>query len=149
MLCSAAAIGQVQNTMQRRLQRVSEPRETITSVAAATDTVTPDTSMIRLAGFDKTLTATREAFFVTNRMAGTIKELRIRISYHDMRGRQLHEATHTLTTDIPAGATRQLTIPAWDRQHSFYYHRSVRPRRQATPFDVKCTIEMAAVTLNQ
>ena len=147
--CMPDAVAQQQNTMQRKLQRVTSVSGE-QAIKARRDTVMmPDSAMVRLAGFDKTIGATSEAFFVKNGMDGNICSLRVRISYFDMQGRQLHEVVHTVSADIPAGQTRQVAVPTWDKQHSFYYCRSVRPRRQATPFDVKCRVESVVVSSGQ
>ena len=55
----------------------------------------------------------------------------------------LHSASHNVGADIPAGETRQMSIPSWDKQFSFYYRRSTTSQRaeQATPYDVSIKVD--------
>lgn len=112
-----------------------------------TDSIIADTSLISISGYDKPLRATRETFFVTNRYACTITAITITFNYYDLQGRQLHAVTRSIKYEIPPGETRQLYIPAWDKQQAFYYHLSPQPRRSATPYTVK--YDISAVTLRQ
>lgn len=99
----------------------------------------PITDSIYLAGYDKPLRSTRESLFVTNRSDRDIDGLVIETEYRDMAGRQLHKRTVTISCDIPAGETRRVDFRSWDRQQSFYYRLSPKPKRsQATPYDVTC-----------
>lgn len=107
------------------------------------DTIVPDSSDISIAGYDKPVNASKETFFVINRTSRTITSLTITLSYVDMRGRQLHQATHTVECDIPPHQTRMTAVPSWDRQRSFHYHLSGKPRKQSTPYDVSCRIDSA------
>ncbi|MDE6010695.1 MAG: hypothetical protein K2F87_04505, partial [Muribaculaceae bacterium] len=66
--------------------------------------------------------------------------LTVEIEYRDMSGRMLHRREVDLETDIPAGETRMVSIPALDRQKTMYYHRSRPPRNGGMPFDVDMTI---------
>lgn len=95
---------------------------------------------ILLSGYDKPINASRETFFITNRTDSVLSSLTIMFTYSDMTGRLLHKATHSIPCDIPPGETRSVSVPAWDRQHSFYYHKSAVPRRKSTPFAVTHTI---------
>ncbi len=101
------------------------------------DSITPDSTKVIIAGYDKPLTSRRESFFVTNYYDKEIKALEITLNYYDLSGHQLHSETKTIDCNIPTGETRLLYIPSWDKQFSFYYYQSSRPRRQATPFMVK------------
>ena len=92
---------------------------------------------IRFYGFDKTATSGVESFFISNGLDEAISRLEIEITYSDMKGRQLHKRTAGIDCDIPAGETKRTDIKSWDTQKSFYYYRSAKPRRQATPFKVK------------
>jgi len=55
----------------------------------------------------------------------------------------LHSASHNVGADIPAGETRQMSIPSWDKQFNFYYRRSATSQRaeQATPYDVSIKVD--------
>lgn len=100
---------------------------------------------IRFYGFDKTVGASKESFFIINGSDTTLTSAIVEITYFDMHRRQLHQATMPIDCIIPAGETRRVDIKSWDTQKSFYFHQSAKPRRQATPFDV--TIRLKSVTL--
>lgn len=100
---------------------------------------------IRFYGFDKTVTGSQESFFISNALESHVNGMEILITYFDMKGRQLHRRRVSLDCNIPSGETIRTDIKSWDTQKSFYYHRSVKPRRQATPFEV--SIELLSVTL--
>lgn len=117
-------------------------------VSEADTIVAPADSLIRLSGYDKTLRANRESFFVTNGLPDsvTVIELCLTFDYMDLSGRQLHRLTRTVKCDVPSGQTRNLSVPSWDRQHTFYYYMSPAPRRvQATPYMVRSTVERVVV----
>lgn len=92
---------------------------------------------IRFYGFDKTVSSNLESFFISNNLDSEIQEIEIEITYFDMKGRQLHKRNVSIDTKIPPHETVRTDIKSWDTQKSFYFHQSAKPRRQATPFDVK------------
>lgn len=100
---------------------------------------------IRFYGFDKTVTSNQESFFITNGLDEAISGMEVVITYTDLKGRQLHRRTVSLDCHIPARETKRVDTKSWDTQKSFYYNKSVKPRRQATPFDVR--LELLSVTL--
>lgn len=107
------------------------------------DSVTaPDriASLIRLSGYDKPISASREAMHVSN-LSDSLKVVGIvlAVEYLDTKGRELHRRTVTLYDIIDPGHTELVTFPTWDVQRSFYYILSAKPRRQATPYDIRCT----------
>ncbi|MDE6633071.1 MAG: hypothetical protein K2K23_08745 [Muribaculaceae bacterium] len=95
---------------------------------------------IRFYGFDKTVTSSMESFFISNSLDSEIQEPEIEITYFDMQGRQLHKRNVYLDTTVPPHETVRTDIKTWDTQKSFYFHKSVKPKRQATPFSVKITL---------
>lgn len=101
---------------------------------------------VRFYGFDKTVASNLESFFINNGLDSDIEGMEIDIFYNDMKGRRLHRRNVNLDCSIPAGETIRTDIKSWDSQKSFYFHQSVRPKRQATPFDVK--IELTSLTLS-
>lgn len=104
-----------------------------------TDTL--HTCRVKLYGYDKTREATHESIFATNHDTMPLTRLTIMIDYRTTDGRQLHRRKVDINCSIPAGETRRLDFPTWDRQHTFYYHRSPAPKRaQATPYTVACTV---------
>lgn len=121
------------------------PRISLASDSIAfCDSVRP---AIRFYGFDKTINSTNESFFISNGLKGPLTGMDVQITYYDMKGRQLHKRNVRIDTAIPAGETIRTDIKSWDSQKSFYFHKSAKPRRQATPFDVK--IELLSVSLNE
>lgn len=93
---------------------------------------------ITLRGYEKTRDATQESLFGTNNSSKTLTLLCLAIEYRDEKGRQLHRRTVKIPCQIPAGETRLLNFPSWDKQHTFYYRHSPAPKRaQASPYDVK------------
>lgn len=112
------------------------------SAAAVFDTIpSPAPETVRLSGYDKPLGSRVESLFVSNRLDRDIIALEITLTYRDLQGRTLHEATRRVRADIPAAATRRIQFPSWDTQNSFYYRHSRRPRTaNVTPYDVTCTV---------
>ena len=102
---------------------------------------------VRFYGFDKTIGSSMESFFITNGLDSSIEGMEISITYYDMKGRQLHRRDTRIDCYVAAGETIRTDIKSWDTQKSFYFHRSVKPKRQATPFDVK--IELVSIDLNR
>lgn len=124
----------------------SEPTDSIISLA--TDSLTFVEIIrpaIRFYGFDKTTTSNLESFFISNSLDSEISGMEIQITYFDMQGRQLHKRKVSIDCSIPAGETMRTDIKSWDIQKSFYYHKSAKPKRQATPFTTK--IELLSLTL--
>lgn len=101
---------------------------------------------IRFYGFDKNVGSAMESFFITNNLDSTISGLNVRITYTDLKGRQLHRRDARLDCELPPHETIRTDIKSWDTQKSFYYHRSLKPKRQATPFDVR--IELLSIILS-
>ena len=100
--------------------------------------------LIRFYGFDKTITSSIESFFISNGLQDTLTGLEVEITYSDMKGRQLHKRSVHVDCDIPSGETKRIDIKSLDTQKSFYFHKSLRPKRQATPYDV--TLRPLSVT---
>lgn len=124
-------------------------RTTAVTAAPATDIACdtiafPGTDSIVVAGFEKTLRATKESMIVTNNTSREITAIGLDITYLDMKGRMLHRTTRSiqLPEGLPPGESRMVSIPSFDRQGLFYYHHSPKPRRatQATPFRVAVTV---------
>lgn len=110
--------------------------------AAPFDTVrVVSQSDIRLSGYDKPLNSRKESLFVTNKTGRELTAVGIRLTYTDMSGRMLHEEVRFIRADIPAGDTRRVEFPSWDRQCSFYYHKGRQPRvANVTPYKVSCKV---------
>lgn len=125
---------------QARKQHTGPSRVTAPSAEIeAFDTIRTHLDSIRLSGYDKPNHAVREAFFVTNSHPDSIEitEINVTLTYLDLKGRMLHEVTRTIKCQVPAGKTRRIEIPSWDRSCAFHYYRSATPKRRAsTPYRV-------------
>lgn len=115
---------------------------------AGADTLTTGLdSLLSFAGYDKPLTSSRETIHVTNLSDSlTVNSVTIEITYLDRKQRQLHKRQVTLDLMLSPGETTLAAFPTWDSQHSFYYIRSVKPRRQATPYTITVAPLSATVT---
>lgn len=100
---------------------------------------------IRFYGFDKTISSPVESFFAVNETDLSITGMELDITYFDMKGRKLHRRQVEIDCDLPSGETKRCDVKSWDTQKSFYFYQSVKPKRQATPFNVK--IELLSVSL--
>lgn len=114
------------------------------AAVAAVDTIAqPEPHAVDINGYDKPLRSSRETFFATNNGKNNIAGIAFTISYFDTSAQLMHKTHHNVSTDIPAGETRQIAVRSWDKQQAFYYNRSTVPVRaaQATPYDVKIEID--------
>ena len=118
------------------------------TTAAAPDTLTLAPGAVKPYGYDKPLTATREAVFLTNRSGATLTGVELDITYFDMQGRELHRRRVWVDCNIPPEATRRVEFYTWDARKSFYYHGGKHPRTdRVTPYTVTVTA-VRAVTIN-
>lgn len=124
----------------QKTTRAKLKTEADTPVAIA-DTLLLDSGMVVISGYEKELRSTVESFFITNKGPKDLNNITLTITYMDMAGRKLHERTEDISVPLPAGDTRMVRIPSWDRQKVWYYYLSNRPRTrsQATPFRVALT----------
>lgn len=95
---------------------------------------------ITFSGYSKTLNDANETFFVTNETPFHISRLCVKFTYSTPDGTMIHEEFHDINCDIPAAATRQISVRSFDRQHNFYYHLGKKPKRSATPYKVAYTL---------
>lgn len=142
IMCSAFTSQAHERTTRKGLKI----KTSITSPKKPTTTIDRDTifingkNAVKLSGYDKPLRSRTETLFATNQTTDTIRAITLRITYLDMHRRQLHSAQHTVAVTIPPQSTRQISFRSWDKQLSFYYILSAKPRSgTATPYDVKCT----------
>lgn len=132
------------NARRRRTTRgnVSVRSGQLPAVVPATDTIVrPDSSCVRLFGYDKPLRSNRETVFVANHTDRDISSLSLTTQYIDGQGRQFHEVTRRIDADIPAGSTRKVDFRSWDAQQSFYYVGSKRSRAAGTPYSVRQSVD--------
>ena len=130
------------NSVNRRLKRVPQPTSETT---VPFDTVAAE-GLVRFSGYEKTLRSNRETMFVTNLSEREIGGVWFGISYLDTSGRLLHKASHRRHVSIPPGETRRIDIPSWDKQCTFYYTGSPRPRISAIPYDITITPDTLLLT---
>lgn len=96
---------------------------------------------VKIYGYDKTLNSNYESFFIQNNSEHHISELELTLKYFDTLGNCIHQRNIKLKTDLPQHSTRQLYTSAWDKQKTFYYVNTRKPRRvKATPYDVEISI---------
>jgi len=126
-----AALAQRRNTMSGRLKPVPA------AVSQVFDSVPAAHGDLTFSGYDKRLRSARETMFVTNNTGTDICQIIFHIDYSDMQGRQLHRRRCVCRLDLPAGGTRCVDIPTWDRQGSFYFHGSRRSRNPGVPYAIK------------
>ena len=101
---------------------------------------------IRFAGYDKTLNSSKESFLVLNESLVDIKSMTIRLTYKDMSDRMLHSRKITVEEEIPHGETRKIDVSSWDTQKTFYYYRSIPPKRDAAPY--KITFSLLSISFD-
>lgn len=132
-------------------KKIRTTRHSLTASHQATDSVaragsvTVCDSAVALHGFDKPLYSLYESVLATNRLDKAVSAVFLTVEYLDRKGRQLHKRSCRIAADIPSGETRLLKFASWDRQHSFYYEKSRRPRVEATRFSVICTVDSVEV----
>ncbi|MCM1293185.1 MAG: hypothetical protein NC230_06380 [Bacteroides sp.] len=132
-----------QKTTRRKLKSKTGTEVSAASIKTIADTlIGDDCAIARLSGYDKPLRSNNESIFVTNTGEKRITALTLNIEYIDQSGRMLHSRKLTINCDIPSGETRMLTFKSWDKQHSFVYLRSTKPKRSDhTVYDIRCKVE--------
>lgn len=138
-------------TIQGPLRSITASEHTLsgsTPSCGISDTIiiTPAThnpdSITRLSGYDKPISASRETLHISNLTDTlTITGIDFAIRYLDRKGRELHRRTVSLHHTVDPRHTELATFPTWDIQRSFYYILSIKPRRQATPYDIDIHID--------
>lgn len=137
-----AASSTAQTTTRRSLKPLKKPATEKARSVRSNDTLKADTAWFRIFGYEKTLRSTSESFFVTNLSTDTVSGVGGTIDYRTLGDSQLHKRDFSSSTLIPPGQTRQITLPAWDKQKVWYYHLSPAPRggTRATPYKVGISI---------
>jgi hypothetical protein len=140
VMCAVCVCASADDTMSRGLhvsRAVQEARH-----AAPPDTLRGAVcDSVILSGYDKPLRASRETIFATSSLDAAVTVVGIRLRYKDMAGRVLHERTVCVRVFVAPGETRMLSIPTWDTNRSFFYHRGPRPRVSGvTPYDVEAAV---------
>lgn len=141
LLAALALTASVLSAQKRKVPATAE-RHLVKGAATVVRDTVYDPDSLTVAGFEKLLRDRRESMFIINSGSRHISALGMKIVYRDMKGRMLHTATHSVAVDLPAGETRRVEVPAFDRSGVWYYHLSPLPprARRATPFKVAVTI---------
>lgn len=125
------------NTSRGRLRALTDPA----GVPDSCVVLTVGLDSIGLYGYDKPQKANKETFFLKNGTSFSIGKAMVEIEYLDMQSRQLHVRRYEVDIEIPPGQTRKIDIPTWDRQQSFYYYLSAKPKKvSATPYKIKASV---------
>lgn len=140
---TAMAASKRQSTSRGHVKAAVEAPAPTAEVAV--DTLSATDPGISIVGYDKPANATRETFFIVNNTDHTVTGITVTFTYTDMQGRRLHQATHTVECEVPPGDTRNAAVPSWDRQRSFHYHLSAKPRKASTPYNVTHRIDRITV----
>lgn len=99
-------------------------------------------------GYDKPASSANESFFITNNSTVQVSQITVEICYMDIEGREFHRRKAIADVDLPAGSTRNVTIPSWDKQKSYHYYHSVRsPKRITNPYRVAIALLSACVSI--
>ena len=135
LACTLPGAARRQRTTRHRLT------ERIQYTYYASDTLAADPdSLITFSGYDKTLRSHKETILAFNGSKDTVTALTIMLTYMDMQGHQLHVRRVTLRQPLPPGERRMFTFASWDKQNSYYFHRSEPGRlryQSVTPYRVK------------
>ncbi len=142
IVLATALTAAAQTTTRQRL-RTAQAAAAAAPLTAVDTLARPEPHIVDVNGYDKPLRSRRETFFVTNNSRRDLRGIAFTITYYDSARRMLHSASHNVGADIPAGETRQMSIPSWDKQFNFYYRRSTTSQRaeQATPYDVSIKVD--------
>lgn len=105
------------------------------------DTIAAPRGIIRYCGYEKTIRATRETIFIENLTDSVIRQISFNIDYIDTSRRQIHRRHHRQPIEIPPRQTRRIDIPSWDTQKSYYYINGPRPKKSATPYDIRISTD--------
>ncbi len=117
------------------------------SDSCLTDTLIPaiapaEPIPVKFYGYDKKLRSTKETFFISNTDSfATVTRACLTLEYFDAQGRLLHTRRRGINLDLKPGKTEMVDIPSWDRQQSFYYRGSQRPRVSAVPYDIRISVD--------
>lgn len=144
VFCASILGAWAQRTTRTGLKAPQAKKEAASEGAVNLDTIaSPAPHTVDINGYDKPLRSRRESFFATNNSNNQVEAMAVTLTYYDTSRRQLHRQHRTVKVSIPAGQTRQVSLPSWDIQQSFYYVRSAVPERSAnaSPFEVTVSVD--------
>lgn len=140
-ICLLALICALPGTARRQRTTRQGLTERVQYAYQASDTLAADPdSLITFSGYDKALRSHKETILAFNGSKDTITALTIMITYMDMQGHQLHVRRVMLRQPLPPGERRMFTFASWDKQNSYYFHRTEPGRlryQSVTPYRVK------------
>ncbi len=139
---AVSATAQRRNSLSPRLHALAAA-----SAAApeGADTLACARGDLVFSGYDKPLRASRETLFITNHMSADVVRAVFHIEYFDLQGRQIHRRRCSVAVDLPAGETRCVDLPAWDRQGTYYFRGSRRPKVSGVPYTVAVTPDSVVI----
>lgn len=105
------------------------------------DTIVPSRHDVVLSGYDKPHRSSSETFFMTNNSERDIIDAVITINYYDTDSTLIHSRSVHTRSIVPAGETRAINIPSWDRQQSFRHIDSRAGRSPSTPYFVRQSVD--------
>lgn len=153
LLLLSIAIGTLEMQARRRQTTrtgINGRTAMVEATAEAVDSfIIPDSSDVQLYGYDKPLRSRTETVFVANNTAFDIEAVAITTQYLDSKGRQFHQSHRRIAVEIPAGETRKVDYPSWDKQQSFYYVGSKRPRTSASPYSVAQSVDTIFIAITK
>lgn len=137
-----SATAQRRNSLSPRLHAL--PAASAAAPEGA-DTLACGRGDLVFSGYDKPLRASRETLFITNHMSADVSRAVFHIEYFDLQGRQIHRRRCSVAVDLPAGETRCVHLPAWDRQGTYYFRGSRRPKVSGVPYTVAVTPDSVVI----
>lgn len=143
-VASAAGAKRVRQTLPAEAARHTTSKITDMARRMRVESATDSLAMLgrlSVSRYDKPAEATREALFVTNGTDARLTEITIRIDYLASPADEvIHRRDVMISCDVPAGETRRLDFPSWDKLKSYHYAGGRKPkRRQSTPYSVRIT----------
>lgn len=96
---------------------------------------------VQFYGYEKKQSSTKETLFIANRSDSSFSEIHFTIDYFDTSNRKIHSRSVKQNLQLSPGDTRRIDIRSWDTQRSYYYLGGAAPRKSATPYTVKVSID--------
>lgn len=144
MLCLAVSATAIDSAGKKTTIKLKAPKEKVSSVKknhkkTATDKeeFSAVARQLTFTGYDKKANATTETFFIHNNSDQTLTSLELEISYLSESGNLLHKRIVEIDETIPAGESRKIDIPSWDKQKNFHYVKSDAGKKGSAPFTVR------------
>ena len=141
LLLSCLGMDAHEKTTRKGKLQAAPAKEQTAAAVAPSDTLSAESGEIVLAGYEKPLRSRRESLFATNNTASAVRAIEMELTYLDASGRMLHKRTLWTNVTLPAGETRNVNFPSWDKTQSFYYEGGAHPMRaQGTSYDIRAKV---------